>query len=925
MDDKNFLVLINNEDRTAEVQSFRQQGAVVWVKFHNVLGEQRYHQKAFQVLQNPKVIDVSEKVMVYHQEKLLDNIKHMYDFGQKIRITFNSGKSYPYNSDSIRIAENIASLGTTKMLFDYWTAILENTRAQDDRYDEESFLKKEFAKLKPIHPDSVLYCYLTGKAIKARQPTTSHTIFPFQFNGSQKEALEQALRSQISIVEGPPGTGKTQTILNILANLTVMQNQTVAVVSGNNAAVQNVKEKLEAKGYPFLVASLGNMANREQFFADPPSPDVSTWKSEREEGEMLAQIQALNGRIQHLMDVEKRQAMLQQQLSAYRLEQEHFEAYYNQQDVEPIGKLSFYRETPERILSFLADHFVAAKLKQADKFLHKLKLVFQHGFLDIKRLKTNEIDVILSFQRKYYHMKIEQLTKQIQALQQELAQGSYKPLLQQHHQMSEQLFRHKLYQKYRVQAPISASASSYKKDFPKFMEQYPIVLSTTHSLRNCIPEHFLFDYVIIDESSQVDLLTGVLALSCAKNAIIVGDMKQLPQIVSMEIEEKLGAVKTGVSAEYDYFRQSLLSSMSALYGERVPRVLLKEHYRCHPRIIEFCNQKYYDGELVAFRTGGEAEQPLIIYHTAKGNHMREVTHGKRGKFNQRELDVIELEVLPNLEIDVEKHSDIGFITPYRKQVEKASQQLTADIESDTIHRYQGREKPTMILSTVLDQSAQGKKGMKFLNDPCKINVAVSRAQERFILVTDRSLFRKHNSEIGDLIRYMEYSTLDNNVIESEIVSVFDLLYKEYSEKLIPLRNRIVRSSKYESQNILWTLIPEILEEPPYRSLVCAEQVLVRNLLHDVDKLDDRERKFVNHQASVDFVIYHKLNKCPVLAIEADGFAYHENDPEQLVRDRMKDHIFEVYQLPLLRLATQGSREELKIREKLDEILNLEIR
>ncbi len=136
------------------------------------------------------------------------------------------------------------------------------------------------------------------------------------------------------------------------------------------------------------------------------------------------------------------------------------------------------------------------------------------------------------------------------------------------------------------------------------------------------------------------------------------------------------------------------------------------------------------------------------------------------------------------------HADIGFVTPYRKQVEKAAQKFTSNIEIDTIHKYQGREKPIMIMSTVLDRTRAGSMGMKFVNDPCMINVAVSRAQKQFILVTDQSAFHKYGNEVGDLMRYMEYSTLDDNVVNSEITSVFDLLYKEYSETLQSFRERV---------------------------------------------------------------------------------------------------------------------------------------
>lgn len=130
--------------------------------------------------------------------------------------------------------------------------------------------------------------YVNGSPVSEDVTVELQPIFPFRYNLSQKTALDHALRSKISIIEGPPGTGKTQTILNILANLAVMQEKKVAVVSGNNAAVQNVRDKLEAEGYPFLVAGLGNNENKENFFANLPVAEVSGWESELPEAELLS-------------------------------------------------------------------------------------------------------------------------------------------------------------------------------------------------------------------------------------------------------------------------------------------------------------------------------------------------------------------------------------------------------------------------------------------------------------------------------------------------------------------------------------------------------------------------------------------------------------------------------------------------------------
>ena len=84
-------------------------------------------------------------------------------------------------------------------------------------------------------------------------------------NTVQKKAVETALTHSISVIEGPPGTGKTQTILNIIANV-VASGKTVGMVAGNNSATANVQEKMEKLGYGFLTAMLGSVHNREIFF-----------------------------------------------------------------------------------------------------------------------------------------------------------------------------------------------------------------------------------------------------------------------------------------------------------------------------------------------------------------------------------------------------------------------------------------------------------------------------------------------------------------------------------------------------------------------------------------------------------------------------------------------------------------------------------
>src|SRR5690606_6104057 len=135
-------------------------------------------------------------------------------------------------------------------------------------------------------------------------------------------------------------------------------------------------------------------------------------------------------------------------------------------------------------------------------------------------------------------------------------------------------------------------------------KDYPVIMSTTYSLRRSLAENVVYDYVIVDESSQVDLATGVLALSCAKQAVIVGDLKQLPNVVDSETAENTDQIfkNYDIPEPYRYSNHSLLSSITEVFP-KVSKTLLKEHYRCHPKIIDFCNRKFYNDQLVILSEG----------------------------------------------------------------------------------------------------------------------------------------------------------------------------------------------------------------------------------------------------------------------------------------------------------------------------------
>ena len=441
------------------------------------------------------------------------------------------------------------------------------------------------------------------------------------------------------------------------------------------------------------------------------------------------------------------------------------------------------------------------------------------------------------------------------------------------------------------------------KNPAEFLKEYPVVLSTTYTARSSLGKNALFDYVIMDEASQVDVATGALALSCAKNAVIVGDTKQLSNVVTPAEKPMLQAIfdSTHIAKAYNFTENSFLGSVLTLLGSRIPKTILREHYRCNPQIIGYCNHKFYQDALIVMTEGPEDALKLVT--TNAGKHARE-------RSNLRQAEIICDEILPLLTCPKE---EIGIVTPYRNQVRTIKQVINdSDIDVATIHKFQGREKDVIIFTTVDDIVTE------FSDDPNLLNVAVSRAKKQFILVASEAE-QPQSSNIGDLIGYIRYNNCD--VLRSTISSVFDYLYGQYETERLAYLKKHKRISEYDSENLMFGLIEDVLETRQEALGVVAHQPLYQ-LIRDYSKLTAEEERFIKNGLShLDFLVYNRVTKKPVLAIEVDGYWFHKEGTKQAERDAIKNHILEIYQIPLIRFATNGSGEKEKLSNKLETVLS----
>ena len=586
---------------------------------------------------------------------------------------------------------------------------------------------------------------------------------------------------------------------------------------------------------------------------------------------------SLKQRYKHLQEKLEQQnklSKLKQELSAYKLEYSHHLKYIEQFYIEEIPEDITNIKSVDKALemSFLVE-IADEEYKNKNKFIEIIKTVIE--FLKIKKFKRTIAEQLLKkyskeclialYQQKFYQIKIFKNKKAIEKLEQELNSFDFNSKMKEYSELSTQIFKAKLAEKYTLQKRKTYTIDELQTKSEDFIKDYPVVLSTTYSLRTCLSKDVMYDYVIVDEASQVDLCTGVLALSSAKKAVIVGDLKQLPNVVDSKNAKLTDEVFNNFDMPevYRYKNHCLLSSVSELF-KQAPHTLLKEHYRCHPKIIEFCNKKFYNNELIILSKIQSDKKPLIVYKTVAGNHTRD-------NVNQRQIDVIKNEIIPNENLCTIDDS-LGIVTPYRNQTNALQSQFNGTgVKADTVDKFQGQENKVIILSTVDNNITD------FTDNPNRLNVAISRAIEQLIVVINGNE-QKKDTIINELVKYIEYNNCE--IKESKIFSVFDLLYQTYAEQRRIFLRKYKKISEYDSENLMYGLINEIIKK--YNgNYEIAVHVPLNMIIRDLGLMSDDEKKYAkNDWTHVDFLIYKTIDKSPVLAIEVDGSKYHKEGSKQ---------------------------------------------
>ena len=247
------------------------------------------------------------------------------------------------------------------------------------------------------------------------------------------------------------------------------------------------------------------------------------------------------------------------------------------------------------------------------------------------------------------------------------------------------------------------------------------------------------DVLIVDEAGQLSLADTLAASHAAKNIILLGDPQQLKQ-------PQQGSHPDGVG----------VSGLEHILGEHptIPKekgLFLDYTQRMHPAICSYISELFYEGRLHSAPGLERQELSGSGRYQGAGLWIEPVEH--EGNTNSSEEEVLRIQQIiaeltsgSGLWTDKDGksrkivHTDILVIAPYNAQVALLKRELPQDIPVGTVDKFQGRQAPVVIYSMATSSPEDAPRGMEFLYNLNRLNVAISRAKTAAIVVANPKLF-----------------------------------------------------------------------------------------------------------------------------------------------------------------------------------------
>ncbi len=269
-----------------------------------------------------------------------------------------------------------------------------------------------------------------------------------------------------------------------------------------------------------------------------------------------------------------------------------------------------------------------------------------------------------------------------------------------------------------------------------FLDVLPLWVGTLREIDDTLPvEPGIFDLVIFDEASQIDQMRSAPALARARRAVVVGDPRQLRHVSfagddAMDAARDRHGIPPRLAGVLDVRRSSLFDAAAGAS----PVTELTEHFRSVPHIILFSDRRFYGGalRLMTQHPSTETRDAIRVTHVQGSRDDRGV--------NDAEVAAAVGEVERAIAAGV---ASIGVVSPFRAQAEALEDALLERIDGElllrhrvrvgTVHGFQGGERDTVVASLAIGPADLGN-ALRFVEDPNLFNVLVTRARRELVVV-----------------------------------------------------------------------------------------------------------------------------------------------------------------------------------------------
>jgi AAA domain len=670
----------------------------------------------------------------------------------------------------------------------------------------------------------------------------------------QASVIKHTQENLLTAVCGPPGTGKTEVFLHLVAQQVVNRalrlvrgeedgNNLILFASTNNSAIQKFQQRLTGncpteqfylpggnqgiirrETLPKLQSSQDWLRNTEFNQDSWSQAKLELIKAESEIQQLIEQNRFNNS--QKVIDAERREqlnieiqslnndiAANNSELQALQDQQSSLGDYANfpisayQQIKEGLSQAE--RELPrisdsiaKRAWNFInvtTDKLVFKRLANRINAAVLNTLASSHPFqipLDRLSLTTalREVQQKLDFSQQWQHLnqkvtniqtQLTVLTKQLefkqadyQQIQNQLdnyPQGDfYSSFYRDYHSLQLSLFQHAwaflqqevLRRKDSVIRALESYGSVLTGDGDALLKLetdgdaiyrdlsliFPVISSSLQSIRNMLPilQPNSVKLALVDEAGTTLVHQLFPLLVRSQRAVVAGDPQQIEPIINLCDDTIKQYLKTafldmGMGNE-DYYRYAPTAKYTATAYHRAAGasgtesdlgngIILRNHYRCTPPIIQFCSPNYPGGlQILSNYDQTTTVKHLLAYHV-EGSHLNHT--------NPEEIDAVEDAIASLLQNGydlgtTDKSKTIGVMSPFSQQANALRYRLTKRWQNfswddiGTVHTFQGGEKAAIIFSPY---QCHKEHSFWFLNrKPNLLNTAVSRARELFVLV-----------------------------------------------------------------------------------------------------------------------------------------------------------------------------------------------